>query len=74
MHPFPCPVRRRPAGLADAVEEMLRSGFLDGLVRLLETRFPGVRDVYYEDTVAESVAKLLERGEKSEIANPLLAD
>lgn len=62
------------AGLADAVEEMLRSGFLDGLVRLLETRFPGVRDVYYEDTVAESVAKLLERGEKSEIANPLLAD
>jgi hypothetical protein len=29
--------------LAEVAEDMLRSGFLDGLTRLLESRFPGVR-------------------------------
>jgi DNA-directed RNA polymerase specialized sigma24 family protein len=56
--------------LADAAEDMLRSGFLDGLTRLLEDRFRGVREVFYEDAVAESVKKLLEAGERREIANP----
>jgi len=56
--------------LAAAAEEMLRDGFLDGLTRLLEGLFPGVREVFYEDAVAESVKKLLEAGERREIANP----
>jgi DNA-directed RNA polymerase specialized sigma24 family protein len=56
--------------LADVAEDMLRSGFLDGLTRLLESRFPGVREVFHEDAVAESVRKLLEAGERREIDNP----
>lgn len=56
--------------LADIAEDMVRSGFLDGLTRLLDDRFRGVREVFYEDAVAEAVKKLLEAGERREIANP----
>lgn len=56
--------------LADAVDEMVRDRFLDGVTRLLESKFRALDPVLYEDAVAEAVKKLLEAGERREIREP----
>jgi DNA-directed RNA polymerase specialized sigma24 family protein len=53
-----------------AVEAMMRERFLDGVTRLLERRYPGSDGATYEDVVSESVARLLEIGERRDIGNP----
>lgn len=58
------------SNVADAVEEMVRELFLDGLTRVLERRFPRATNVMYEDAVAEGVAKLLKTGQDRDITNP----
>lgn len=56
--------------LVDAVDEMVRDRFLDGVTRLLESKFRALDPVLYEDAVSEAVKKLLEAGERREIRDP----
>lgn len=56
--------------IASDLEDMIKDQFLDGLVRVLEQRFPDAAGAISEDAVAEAVRKTLEIGRKRPIDNP----
>ncbi len=56
--------------LSSELEAMLHDGFLDGLVRLLDRRFPAGAGTMSEDSVAEAIRKTIGAGRSRTIENP----
>ncbi|MGH2905899.1 MAG: RNA polymerase sigma factor [Solirubrobacterales bacterium] len=56
--------------IASDLEEMVNDQFLDGLIRVLERKFPDAAGAISEDAVSEAVQRTLEIGQKRIVKNP----